>query len=90
MIIMAANAAGIAGSQVFRTKDAPLYLNAFTACLALSAVNIFEIIGQSFWYFFSNKTLAQKDDEAPVIQGTTESTADGHREALVRRWWWTW
>lgn len=87
---MAANAAGIAGSQVFRTQDAPLYLHAFTACLALSAFNIFEIIGQSFWYFFSNKKLAAKDGDTSVIQGATDLAADGHREALIRRWWWTW
>lgn len=90
MIIMAANAAGIAGSQVFRTQDAPLYLHAFTACLALSGFNILEIIGQSFWYFFSNRNLAKKDGDTPVIQGATDLTADGHREALIRRWWWTW
>lgn len=87
---MAANSGGIAGSQVFRTQDSPLYLHAFTACLALSAVNIIEIILQSAWYFFSNKSLARKDSDAHVIQATTDNTVDGHREALVRTWWWTW
>lgn len=90
MIIMAANAGGIAGSQVFRTEDAPLYLRAFTACLALSAVNIIEIVLQSIWYLFSNKSLAKKDGKAHVVQATTDATPDGHREALVRTWWWTW
>lgn len=90
MIIMAANAAGIAGSQVFRTQDSPLYLHAFTACLALSAVNILEIIFQSVWYFLSNRSLAKKDSKAHAIQATTGDTVDGHREALVRTWWWTW
>ncbi|KAF3763952.1 MFS general substrate transporter [Cryphonectria parasitica EP155] len=61
MIIMAANAAGIAGSQVFRTEDAPLYLHAFTACLALTGLSIVEIVLQSLWYFFSNKKLARED-----------------------------
>lgn len=90
MIIMAANSAGIAGSQVFRTEDAPLYMHAFTACLALSAVNIIEIILQSVWYSSSNRSLAKKDRNAHVIAATTDATADGHREALVRAWWWTW
>lgn len=90
MIIMAANAAGIAGSQVFRTKDAPLYLHAFTACLALSAVNIIEIVLQSVWYFLSNKSLSKQDSKAHEIVATTENTVDGHREALARTWWWTW
>lgn len=87
---MGANASGIAGSQVFRTEDAPLYLHAFTACLALSAVNILEIIFQSVWYFGSNRQLAKKGGKEHVIQATTEATADGHREALARTWWWTW
>ncbi|KAK6066835.1 alternative sulfate transporter [Seiridium cupressi] len=89
MIIMAANAAGIAGSQVFRTQDAPLYLNAFTACLALNAIACVEIIAHSAWYYISNKKLARSGD-APVVKGDTQATADGHREELVRRWWWTW
>lgn len=87
---MGANAAGIAGSQVFRTEDAPLYLHAFTACLSLSAFNILEIVFLSVWYFFSNRSLAKDDRKAHVIQATTDTTNDGHREALVRTWWWTW
>ena len=87
---MAANAASIAGSQVFRTQDAPLYLHGFTACLALSAANILEIIGQSMWYYFSNRKLAKEGDESPVVQGATDATGDGHREALIKKWWWTW
>ncbi|KUI63014.1 hypothetical protein VP1G_10132 [Cytospora mali] len=89
-IVMSANAAGIAGSQVFRTQDKPLYLHGFTACLALSALNILEIIAQSVWYFVSNRKLAKTNAEAPVIKGATDETADGHKEALIKRWWWTW
>lgn len=87
---MAANAAGIAGSQVFRTQDAPLYLHAFTACLALSGVNMIEIVLQSVWYVFSNKSLAKQGWDAHVIRATTDTAADGHTEELVRAWWWTW
>lgn len=87
---MGANAAGIAASQVFRTQDAPLYLHAFTACLALSAVNILQIIFQSVWYFISNRKLAKDDRNAHVIKATTDVTTNGHREALARTWWWTW
>ncbi|KAI0850814.1 MFS general substrate transporter [Daldinia vernicosa] len=89
MIIMGANAGGIAGSQVFRTQDAPLYQNAFTACLVLSAVVTVEIIGQSVWYFVSNKKLEQQGD-TPVITGKTDETPDGQRVELVRKWTWTW
>ncbi|CAJ2504093.1 Uu.00g114870.m01.CDS01 [Anthostomella pinea] len=88
MIIMGANAAGIAGSQVFRTQDAPGYHNAFTACLALSAVVVLEILTQSSWYFFSNKKLEKGD--GPVLRSETDERTDGHREELVKKWWWTW
>lgn len=90
MIIMAANAGGIASSQVFRTQDAPLYLHAFTACLSLSAVNIVEIIGLSVWYFFNNRALAKADRSAHVIHARTDTASDGHTQELVRTWWWTW
>jgi hypothetical protein len=89
MIIMGANAAGIAGSQVFRTQDAPLYMNAFTACLTLSAFVLLQIVGQSLWYYFSNKKLESEDVPAPVVTGKHQ-TANGSDEELAKRWWWTW
>ncbi|KAI0469690.1 major facilitator superfamily domain-containing protein [Xylariaceae sp. FL0804] len=88
MIIMAANAGGIAGSQVFRTEDAPRYINAFTACLALSAAAILEIIAQSSWYFFSNRSLEKGN--GMVLRGETDENPDGHREELTKAWRWTW
>ncbi|KAI0172711.1 MFS general substrate transporter [Hypoxylon sp. FL1284] len=87
MIIMGANAAGIAGSQVFRTQDAPLYMNAFTGCLVLSAAVVVEILGQAAWYYLSNRKL-NKQEESPVVTGTTDETSDGHKVALVRKWRW--
>lgn len=38
LIIMSANCAGISGSQIFRTSDAPLYRRALTAVCVLAAV----------------------------------------------------
>ncbi|KAI2602734.1 MFS general substrate transporter [Hypoxylon sp. NC1633] len=89
MIIMGANAAGIAGSQVFRTQDAPLYLNAITACLVLSAIVVVQVIGLSAWYFISNKKL-DKQEDGPVVVGHTDEAADGQKVELVRKWRWTW
>ncbi|KAI2638003.1 MFS general substrate transporter [Hypomontagnella submonticulosa] len=89
MIIMGANSGGIAGSQVFRTQDAPLYTNAFTACLALSAAVAVLIIGQSAWYFVSNTKL-DKQGDAPIVAGKIDETPDGQRVELVRKWRWTW
>jgi hypothetical protein len=36
---MAANCAGISGSQIFRTEDKPLYLHGLTAICALAAAS---------------------------------------------------
>lgn len=86
---MGANASGIAGSQVFRTQDAPLYLNAFLACLVLSAVVVVQVIGQGAWYFASNQKL-DKQGDGPVVTGKTDETPDGHNVELVKKWRWVW
>ncbi|KAI1098130.1 MFS general substrate transporter [Jackrogersella minutella] len=89
MIIMGANAGGIAGSQVYRTQDAPLYKTGITACLVLSAVVAVEIIGLSIWYLISNNNLDKRGD-GPVVVGKTEETPEGRRVELVKKWRWTW
>ncbi|KAI5921860.1 MFS general substrate transporter [Camillea tinctor] len=91
MIVMSANCGGIAANQVFRTEDAPLYHNAFTACLVLSAVLVVEIVALSAWYFASNKKL-EKEGGGLVLKGTTtnDKTEGQATEELVKRWWWTW
>ncbi|KAJ9285544.1 hypothetical protein DTO021C3_6936 [Paecilomyces variotii] len=83
LIIMAANAAGISGNQVFRTQDAPLYLHAFTAMLCLAAVCLATVIGQMFWYMWSNRQMA-KSGTVPTVQAKTEGIE------IVQTWWWTW
>ncbi|KAH7024883.1 major facilitator superfamily domain-containing protein [Microdochium trichocladiopsis] len=92
MIIMAANAAGIAGSQVFRTGDAPLYINAFTACLTLAAFLIVVIAAQGAWYFFSNRSLRKKGatSTAPVVAAEVGTTPEGQPVEVRKEWRWTW
>ena len=68
---MAANLAGIAASQVFRTADAPYYPIGFTACLVLSGVNMVEVIALGVWYFWGNKKLAKEDRVAHIIHAQT-------------------
>lgn len=84
MIIMAANAAGIAGGQVFRTQDAPLYIHAFTAMLCLSAVCLVTVIAQMAWYFWSNREMAKRGT-APIVQGRSAEGVE-----MKQTWWWTW
>jgi hypothetical protein len=93
MIVMAANAAGIAGSQVFQTQDAPLYLKAFTVCLALNGLAVLEIIWLAAWYYMSNKKL---DSEVIIVPeeekagAGTSSVGSRSEDELVREWRWAW
>lgn len=91
MIIMAANAAGVAGSQVFQTSDAPLYIHAFTAMLSLAAVCFVTVIAQMAWYFSSNKRM-EKAGTVETIQGKSdfEEAGGGGGGELQKTWWWTW
>lgn len=48
---MAANCGGIAGSQIFRTEDAPKYVKGLTALIGLAAVGWSFIVLQSVGYW---------------------------------------
>lgn len=90
MIIMAANSAGIAGSQVFRTADAPLYVNAFTACLTMSAFVVVVTVSQGLWYYSGNRSLDAGKVEAPVVVAEVEAAAPGQTVEVKKEWRWTW
>jgi hypothetical protein len=77
MIIMAANAAGIAGSQVFRTQDKPLYHKAFTVILSMAALSWALVVGQMLWYYISNRSLTGK-------------RRNEDKEDQPTGWRWTW
>lgn len=94
MIIMAANAAGVAGSQVFRASDAPLYPHAFTAMLSLAAVCFTAVIALMVWYFLSNKRLDKAGATEP-IQGnpdaeTVAGSGAGAGGEIKKPWRFTW
>lgn len=48
---MAANCAGISGSQIFRTEDAPKYLKGLTAICALAGASWVLAAGLSLQYY---------------------------------------
>ncbi|KAM3073570.1 hypothetical protein ACMFMF_006775 [Clarireedia jacksonii] len=82
MIIMAANAAGIAGGQVFRTADAPLYVHAFTAMYVLAAATFVVVAGLMAWYFTANRRL-QRNPE--IVQAGTQEGGE-----IKKAWVWIW
>ncbi|RHZ52905.1 uncharacterized protein CDV56_103045 [Aspergillus thermomutatus] len=55
LIVMAANCAGISGSQIFRTADAPRYRKALTAVCVLAAVSWVQTLALGVQYFFRRR-----------------------------------
>jgi predicted transcriptional regulator len=104
MVVMAANLAALAGAQVFRTADAPLYIHGFTATLSLSAVCVLSVIAQLTWYFASNRRIARFErtgsGEVPVIEGKAhdlngeekggEKGVMAGEVTIVKTWYWVW
>lgn len=54
---MAANAAGIAGSQIFRTEDAPKYIRGLTTIIGLAAGGWVLIASQTVGYWIKPRNL---------------------------------
>lgn len=52
---MAANAAGISGSQIFRAGDAPRYLRGLTAITAVAAFCWVMTVVQNVQYYITRK-----------------------------------
>ncbi|KAI1319403.1 MFS general substrate transporter [Xylariaceae sp. FL0255] len=90
MMIIAANLGNLAGTEVFRANDAPLYIHAFSACLALSAAVIVLIIIRTLWYYLLNKKL-EKAGTGLLQEGEVTGTHDNHSgEKLVKHIFYIW
>jgi MFS family permease len=63
LLIMTANAAGLAGAQIFQSYDAPHYRTGFTVILTLASVALVFSIGSNAQYLWLNKKLARKELE---------------------------
>ena len=55
VFIMSANTAGIIGSQLFRSQDAPLYRGGWTAILSLVSVSLVMSIAANVQYYMLNE-----------------------------------
>ena len=63
LVVMAANCAGIAGSQIFRTSDAPKYLHGLTASCSIAGVSwVLCLVLGAQYYFRREKAVAGDDD----------------------------
>ncbi|KAJ5902579.1 hypothetical protein N7495_003107 [Penicillium taxi] len=60
IVVMGANLAGIAGSQIFRSADAPKYLKGLTAITALAAASWVITASLGVQYFLIRRKAAQK------------------------------
>ncbi|KAH7419803.1 putative allantoate permease [Cadophora sp. MPI-SDFR-AT-0126] len=57
LVVMAANCAGIAGSQIFRTEDAPKYIRGLTTIIGLAAGGWVLIVLQMVGYWLKSRKL---------------------------------
>ncbi|KAJ5925435.1 hypothetical protein N7454_008074 [Penicillium verhagenii] len=64
LVVMAANCAGISGSQIFRTEDAPRYLKGLTAICVLAGVSWLQVAGLSLQTYFGRKKATPEDKES--------------------------
>ncbi|KAG9503523.1 hypothetical protein J7337_003474 [Fusarium musae] len=60
LLIMTANAAGLAGAQIFQAHDAPLYRTGFTVILTLASIALVFAIVSNAQYLWLNKKLESK------------------------------
>ncbi|KAI9733266.1 MAG: hypothetical protein M1834_003350 [Cirrosporium novae-zelandiae] len=88
MIVMAANTGGIAGSQVFRTEDAPKYLRAFTAIVALAASGWVITALQIGQYIWSNRRIEKHVGEEQESIGEEEKGEPVEEGKRVWKWAW--
>ncbi|KAF7562300.1 hypothetical protein G7046_g1807 [Stylonectria norvegica] len=64
IFIMAANAAGIMGNQLFQEGDGPLYQNGWTAIFALVSVGLIAaVVANVQYYFLNGRQLAREGNK---------------------------
>lgn len=79
LIVMAANCAGISGSQVFRTSDAPRYRHALTAVCVLAAVAWVQTVAlnlQTWRAQVKDKKENNEKESQPQDKVTASSASD--------------
>ena len=74
---MSANMSGIAGAQLFRADDAPLYRRGFMVCVILICIAWGTAILQGVQYYITRKRQIRKlhdaGTESPVSEQSEES-----------------
>jgi hypothetical protein len=72
MVVMAANAAGIPGGQIFQSSDKPKYRIGWTVIACLIAMGILFCICANIQYWVLNRRLDRSDDAEHVSDEGSE------------------
>ncbi|KAK7519667.1 alternative sulfate transporter [Phyllosticta citriasiana] len=70
LFIMAANASGIIGSQLFQSSDGPNYVKGWTAIVALTSVGLFFAIWTNVQYWWLNRKIEKEEREEGLVGGS--------------------
>lgn len=73
VLIMAANTAGIVGSQIFQQDDRPLYRTGWTIIVSLVSVALVASVVANAQYFFLNR---RRRETSSVTSGSGEEETE--------------
>ncbi|SCO35396.1 related to nicotinamide mononucleotide permease [Fusarium fujikuroi] len=73
LLIMTANAAGLAGAQIFQAHDAPFYRTGFTVILTLASIAlVFAIVSNTQYLWLNKKLVAKAESEEHHAEAAVE------------------
>ncbi|KAK5065192.1 hypothetical protein LTR84_001029 [Exophiala bonariae] len=84
MVVMGSNLGGLTGQQLFRSSDAPRYVNGFLAILCLYAASMVAISLLTGLYFFQNRKLDRMDTRPTDADDSLQTASP---QALAEKRW---
>ena len=83
---MSANMSGIAGAQLFRADDAPLYRRGFMVCVILICIGWATAVLQGIQYYISRMRQIRKLYDAGAESPVSEQSDESLRKPFLYTW----